>query len=157
MKDFSLDVVLCILIIQFPLIAGSNSVQFLGLTSLVLLGNEDLYSYNHLLKFLLVEPIYCLTSLELYVTVKFYVDDVFKLALSLNWAAFFRSAATCESRGDISIKQSFVVSVYNIRGTTTRNFEGFFVEYFAIEVVGAKVVIYEFDEFGSDFGLDGLK
>ena len=68
MKDFLLDVVLHILIPQLPYIVGSP-VQFLGLTSLVLLRNEVLCSYNLLLKFLLVEPIYCLMSLELGVAV----------------------------------------------------------------------------------------
>ena len=44
----------------------------------------------------------------------------------------------------------------NIRDKTIRNFEGFSVEYFTVEVVGAKVLIYEFDKFGNDFGFDGL-
>ena len=44
----------------------------------------------------------------------------------------------------------------NIGGTTIRNYVGFSIEYFAAEVVGAKVLIYEFDEFGTNFGLDGL-
>ena len=55
----------------------------------------------------------------------------------------------------------FVVSVddgLSIRGTTIISFEDFCfsVEYFAVRVVGAKVFIYEFDEFGTDFGLDEL-
>ena len=61
--------------------------------------------------------------------------------------------------GGIRVQQSFVVSVddsLNIGGTTIRNFECFSVEYFAVGVVGAKVLIYEFDEFGTNIGLEGL-
>ena len=134
-------------------------MQFLGLTSLVLLGNEVLCSFNSFLKFLLVEPIYCFTS---WYTARCYcscVDDVFKLTLSLNWAVVFRYAVACGSQGDIRVQQSFVLSVDNvldIRGTTIRNFDGFSVECFEVGVVGAKVLIDEFDEFGINFDLDGL-
>ena len=47
----------------------ASSVKFLGLTNLVLLRNEVLCSYKRLLKFLLVDSIYCFTSLESDVTV----------------------------------------------------------------------------------------
>ena len=43
-----------------------------------------------------------------------------------------------------------------IFGHKNKNFDGFSIEYFAVGVVGAKVLIYEFDEFGTKFGLDGL-
>ena len=68
------------------------------------------------------------------------------MTLSLDGAAVFHSAV------DIRVQQSFVASVddgLNIRGITIRNFEGFSVEYFAVGVVGATVLIYEFDEFGT--------
>ena len=85
--------------------------------------------------------------------------DVFKLTLPSTGQFFFRSAVACGGRVDISVQKSFVVSVddgFNIEHTTIRNFEGFSVEYFTVGVVVAKVLIYESDEFGTDFGLDGL-
>ena len=59
---------------------------------------------------------------------------------------------------DIRVKKLFVVSIDDglNRGTTIRKLEGFFVEYFVVGVIGAKVLIYEFDEFRTKFDLDGL-
>ena len=59
------------------------------------------------------------------------VDNIFKLALSLNWAAVFCSAVACGSWVGVLVQQSFVVSVndgLNVRATTIRNLEGFSIE-----------------------------
>ena len=61
--------------------------------------------------------------------------------------------------GGFRIQHSFVVSVddsFNVKDTTIRNFEGFFIEYLVVGVVRVKVIIYEFDEIGTNFGLDRL-
>ena len=104
----------------------------------MLLGNEVLCSYNRIST--------CRTDILIYVIgAGCYcssVDDVFNL--TLNCAVVLHSAVACGSRVDIRVQQSFVVSVddsLNIRDTTTRNFDGFSVEYFAVGVVGAKVLV----------------
>ena len=81
------------------------------------------------------------------------------LTLTLNWAVVFHSAVACGCRVDTRVEQYFVVSFdagLNIRDTTIINFEGFSIEYFAVGVVGAKVLLNKFGEFGTKLSLDGL-
>ena len=61
--------------------------------------------------------------------------------------------------GGICVQQSFVVSVddgFKVGDTTIRKFEGFSFEHFVVGVVKAKVLIYDFDDLGTNFVLDGL-